>query len=170
MVLIIGRGSEQDRQSFPVYTRRVRRIPNERRQEQNPQRLRAAFEMFSKRLSVRLRSATGVYSCVGLVFASRRTWIDIDHVDWILTEDEYVRIEDQTKIVPGDLILYRNSRGEPTHIGVLIRRKEDIEAAGFKMTILSQWGSDGEYTHDINDVPELLGYPSEFYSERKGLN
>ncbi len=30
-------------------------------------------------------------------------------------------------------------------------------------------GADGEYFHDASDVPYLLGKPSEYWTDRKGL-
>jgi hypothetical protein len=167
---VIGAGGERDKASIHLYTKSGRRIPNERRQERHPEGLKAAAEQFTRRPSVKLRSATGTYSCVGLIFASRRTWIDIDHIDWILAGDEYYKVEDERLIMPGDLILYRNGRREPTHIGVVIERKPRVETATWVTVVLSQWGHDGEYIHDINDVHEFLGLPAEYYSERKVLN
>jgi hypothetical protein len=37
------------------------------------------------------------------------------------------------------------------------------------LQVLSKWGADGEYLHDLTDVPYLLGRPAEYWTDRKEL-
>jgi hypothetical protein len=36
------------------------------------------------------------------------------------------------------------------------------------LVVVSKWGADGEYEHDVTDVPKLLGAPAEYWTDRKG--
>lgn len=169
MVHIIERGGERDRESIPLATRMGTHIPNERRQERNPQSLQSAVDIHTLRPSVRLRSATAVYNCVGLVFSSRRAWIEPEHIPMILEEDGYYKVDDEGKIMPGDLVLYQNNSGEISHIGIVLERSPNVKTASWKIVVVSQWGGDGEYIHEIDDVLDCLGRPSEYWSERREL-
>ncbi|PSR18169.1 hypothetical protein C8255_08850 [filamentous cyanobacterium CCP3] len=102
---------------------------------------------------------------MGLVFASRRTAIEIEHVQMILGDDGYKRI-DKKDVKPGDIVLYIND-GNYTHIGIIIKVEPVILSGDFEFTVLSQWGLDGEYIHLINEVPETYGINHEFWAEKK---
>ncbi len=45
----------------------------------------------------------------------------------------------------------------------------DARHPGDPLTVLSKWGGEGEYMHDMSDVPELFGTPAEFWTHRKGV-
>ena len=158
-----------NRGDIPLVTRAGTQIPNERRQQRHPQALQAAATIHTRRSTVHLRSATAVYNCVGLVFASRRTCIDTEHITWILEEDGYYKVDNEKDVMPGDLVLYRTALDELAHIAIVLDKSPVIQTASWKMKVLSQWGADGEYIHDALDIPELLGRPTDYWSERKRL-
>lgn len=167
MVEIIGIGQPYDPRSIPLATRTGRYIPNARRQQLAPSIMRAAVEAHIKHhSSLQVRSVTSFYNCVGMVFASRRTVVDEEYLAVFLKEDGYQRVR-ETEVVPGDIVIYKNTRGEMIHVGVVVEHTPDVEAASWRTRILSQWGADGEYFHDHTDVPPLLGVPVEFWSERR---
>jgi len=99
-----------------------------------------------------------------MVFASRRTWVDVDLVYWILEEDGYRPIKPEA-VCPGDLLVYNDPEG-PTHIGVVWQHEPDVERATWRTDILSQWGAAGEYFHESQDVAPLLGTPQRFWTDR----
>jgi hypothetical protein len=102
-----------------------------------------------------------------MVFAARRTWVETKHVQLILQEDGYRPVGGPDEVVPGDIVLYRNGEGAISHAGVVIERQPEIESGSWKVWILSKWGRDGEYIHEVGDAPEILGQPSEYWSERR---
>jgi len=168
--LLIGGGSESDRRSIPLSTKKGEFIPNEKRLEKNPSQLKASEQIHKKSYSsIRLRSLTSTYNCVGMVFASRRVWVDTGVISQILKDDEYKRISaDEVQV--GDIVLYRN--WDPTvysHIGIVIEREKPGSASIEDMIVLSKWGQDGEYLHRLNDVSPMLGQAVEFWSEKKSF-
>lgn len=102
------------------------------------------------------------YNCVGLVFAARRAWIEIDHIYDILREDGYRQIP-PNQILPGDVVLY-HYEGIPTHVA-LITIVESYGATQNVM-VLSKWGADAEFVHYVEDVPASMGKPVEYFTER----
>ena len=162
---IIGRGGPNDRNSIELSTKRGSRIPNERRLERAPQALKVGAENFKEQHpDAKLRSLTATYDCMGMVFAARRTWVGTESLEMILREDGYRRISEE-EVVVGDVIVYRKA-GEALHVAVIIDIEIDPMEASRSFRVLSKWGGDGEYDHEMTDVPELLGAPQEFYSER----
>lgn len=168
MAVLINAGGVYDRASIPLATRKRTHIRNEQRPEWLPQRMRVAIEnMKTVRPEARLRSATAIYNCVGMVFAARRTWIDTGDVPLILREDSYRLVERESDVVPGDLVVYRTVPGEEVaHIGVVIEARADVASAYMRFMVLSKWGSEGEYVHPIDHVPPSFGKPVEFWAER----
>ena len=167
MELIIGRGEEGDRESLRLSTRQGNHILNERRHERPPEALRAAVALHRQaHPDARLRSITAVYNCMGLVFASRRTWIDTTCVAMILQQDGYRRVTELHALYPGDVVIYRFS-SEVSHVAVVIPMEPEISTASWKITVMSKWGADGEYIHDMEDVPPMLGKPLEFWTDRR---
>lgn len=98
---------------------------------------------------------------MGLVFASRRTHIDVEMVEAFLTDDEWNEVPAEADIQVGDMVLYKLN-GKLAHVGLVSSRNED----GVIM-VLSKWGDAGEYFHEIRDVPRLCGVPAAFYTDRK---
>ena len=167
-MLIIDAGGLDDSESIQLSTKRVNFIRNERRRDRPPESLQAAAEMWQDKYpNIRRRSLTSTYNCVGMVFGCRRTCIDIEHIGLILEDDEYRRLPEAKNILPGDIVLYKNGN-EYSHIGTIISIEGDVERASFKITVLSQWGADGEYIHLLDEVPESYGNVKEFWTERRG--
>jgi hypothetical protein len=100
------------------------------------------------------------YNCVGMIFAARRAWIEIDHIYDIFKHDGYTRI-DRSKIMEGDIVLYLRD-GQPQHVGVIIF----IDRALNNVKVLSKWGYQPEFVHLIDDVPNIFGVASGFFTER----
>lgn len=105
-----------------------------------------------------------------MVFGNRRAWIETDYVPMILDEDGYVPVQ-ESEVQPGDVAVYR-SNGEISHVALVVARIAPAVAdlnGQWKTTVLSQWGQDGEYLHDLEDVAERLGTFDQFYSEKRRL-
>lgn len=167
MVDIIGLGSKRDREAIELATREGSFIPNVRRREQLPVRMKAAWDIWKKKhATLALRSLSSSYNCVGMLFASRRTWVEPDHLGTILREDGFRKIA-VSEVVLGDIVVYRDASGGFAHVGLVLSKTPDVEHASWKVSVLSQWGIDGEYFHDANDVPDLLGTPQEYWTERR---
>lgn len=97
-----------------------------------------------------------------MIFAARRAWIEIDYIYDILREDGYHRIN-AGFMMEGDLALYKRD-GNPTHVGLIITIDRSLRTPNIK--VLSKWGKNPEFIHFIEDVPELLGQPAEYYTDR----
>ena len=154
---------------LPLATRSGRQIPNDRRPEIHPDIMGAAREIvLSEHDSARVRSLSGVYNCMGMVFASRRTWIDTEELGEVLRDDQYRRLSDEDEVIEGDVVVYRD-RDVVTHVGIVARVQPDLTQAVTNITVLSQWGRDGEYFHRIDDINPRLGTPVEFWTDRTGV-
>ncbi|MDZ7957063.1 MAG: hypothetical protein RMY34_04005 [Aulosira sp. DedQUE10] len=165
--LIIGLGEVDNHDSIKLSTKKGNNIPNEKRKERHPDSLKAAEEIWkSKFANIKTRSLSGTYNCVGLVFGVRRTCIDIEEVSKILQDDEYQFLCDIKDVEVGDLVIYKHNQ-QYTHIGIVFNKESDIRNAMFKITILSQWGFDGEYLHLLEEVPYQYGKNYEFWTDRK---
>jgi hypothetical protein len=168
MVLYDSRGDYLVGGQLSLDTRKARQIPNDRRLEQNPVRLEAAKECILKHhTSAQCRSLTGVYNCMGMVFASRRTCIDTDSITMILEDDEYRRLQPSDEVAKGDVVIYKDNDGHVSHVGLVVDIKPDLVQAENKIKVLSQWGQDGEYFHDAEDVNPRLGIPTEYWTDRR---
>jgi hypothetical protein len=158
--MIIGTGGPNDRAFIPLATRRGTLIPNERRRERASELMRAAVQIHGRsHPNARLRSATQLYNCMGLIFAARRTWIDPTYLNMILVEDEYRRLAGPSESQVGDVVVYRNTRDHSVNI------ERRVDTASWKITVISQWGADGEYLHLMEDVPEMLGRPVKYWTD-----
>jgi hypothetical protein len=164
--IIVNPGGIGDKNRIDLATSKNRPIPNARRLERSPEALRAAMEfILNGHPGRRIRSLTATYNCVGMALGSRRTCIDPEYIYMILKDDGYVEVP--LKILsPGDLVLYHDGN-ELTHIAVVVSCEPSVAQSAFKITVLSQWGADGEYLHDYDDVTDILGRPYKFYSERR---
>lgn len=122
-----------------------------------------ALERREKRI-IKIRSISDyMYNCVGMIFASRRAWIETNHLYELLRQDGYNKVTER-EIVPGDLVVY-TSNEVPTHVGLImtiLSRGSNLE----NLIILSKWGKEAEILHRVDVVPELYGKPTEFWSER----
>lgn len=168
---ILGEGDARDRDSLSLVTRIGNRIRNIKRSEASPDRMRAAVEVaLSACPEAKLRSATQVYNCMGLVFASRRTWIDMDEIATILNDDGYAPLEGLRQAKVGDVVVYGDpSKGETSHVGIIVLKEANVSSGSWNVEVMSQWGADGEYIHPLDHVPPLLGIPIQFWTDRKAL-
>lgn len=118
-----------------------------------------------KRQSLSIRSVSQhLYSCVGMVFANRRAWIDPDSLYIILREDGYTELTDTARLRIGDVALYVMC-GKPVHVGVVTQVYYENESLlGTK--VLSKWGRAGEVEHFVHDVPDFCGKLKSYWSER----
>jgi hypothetical protein len=168
MVLYDERGDYLVGGQLALETRKGRQIRNDRAPERHPDSLKAAKEMFENEHStVRVRSLTSVYNCMGMVFGARRTCIDTDELPMILKDDEYRHLGSVNDVTNGDVVVYRDAGHRVTHVGLVSDVRLDIERGTPHITVLSQWGRDGEYFHRVDDVHQLLGTPSEYRTDRR---
>lgn len=152
---------------IPLSTRKGNLIPNERRMPWPQWRLQnAQTNVLQYHPNVRTRSLTNVYNCMGMVFASRRTCVDPEHLRMILNDDDYKQVNDIGQLQPGDVVVYQDDRAEISHVGLVAEVKPDLVGGQPQVTILSQWGGAGEYFHRADDVNPLLGKPTEYWTDR----
>lgn len=168
MVLYDERGDYLVGGQLALETRKGRQIPNDRALERHPDSLRAAKEMFeSSHPTVRVRSLTSVYNCMGMVFAARRTCIDTDELQMIFDDDEHHKLHSLNDVMDGDVVVYRDDTGHVSHVGLVSDVRLDIREGTLHITVLSQWGRDGEYFHRVDDVHPFLGTPAEYWTDRR---
>jgi len=168
--VILGPGSTSS--GLLVSTALGTHIPNEQRSQRPSQAMAAAKSHWTATLpNIEHRSSRSTYNCMGLPFAARRTAIDPQHVRLILAEDGYSQLPGLDHVVLGDLVLYYDSEGDLQHIGVVYERYRLMTNVGtptgsWRTKVLSQWGFDGEYVHQIEDVPTAFGFPAEYWTDR----
>lgn len=120
--------------------------------------------LFKGKTGLAIRSVSShMYDCVGMIFANRRAWIDIEHVSKILSNDGYKPIA-KDNLVVGDVVVYTLDK-KRVHVGLVTRVFPNIGNIPI-IRVLSKWGKHGEVEHRLEDVPYYLGKPSEFWSER----
>jgi len=85
----------------------------------------------------------------------------------ILDDDGYRLLRGAEPPVIGDLVLYRDSDGAFTHIGMIVQVSTDLAAARFNLRVLSKWGQHGEYIHAEDDISPYMGSPTACYTDRK---
>ena len=81
----------------------------------------------------------------------------------ILNDDGY-RVVEQPH--PGDIVVYRGDGGMVEHVGLVLQADQVFGVR--QILVLSKWGGDGEYIHREEDVPDQLGRPVEYWTERVG--
>jgi hypothetical protein len=155
--------------SLQLQTRTKWSIPNELRMERPVIARRAAVDLIRELFpEARLRSITSTYNCMGLVVASRRTWVDPEHVVKILTDDGYRQLPRPEDAEASDVVVYYDPDGAPCHVGIVVAK--NLAVAGESrdlLTVLSKWGADGEYQHDLTKLPALLGRPAQYWTDRR---
>ena len=167
-ILLPGNQSLNAKDPYPVYARSGWEIPQQHRRDLpkislEQMRIKAR-EWRSWREKITVRSVSPYpYNCMGLIFASRRAFIDIDHIYDILKADGYKKIA-LRDIVTGDVVLYRNY-DEPSHVALVVSVVQFGQTINVK--VISKWGLDPEFEHFMEDVPAQLGKPTEFYTERE---
>jgi hypothetical protein len=161
----------QQENELLLQTRTKGKIPNELRPERPKIALDASVELWKNyRPDALLRSLTATYNCIGLVVASRRAWVDPEHLLRVLQEDGYTKLTKAAEAQKGDVVVYRDDDGEVCHAGIVVGK--NILTEGGKqdaLRVLSKWGADGEYEHDLSYVPALLGKAVEFWTDRRNV-
>ena len=103
-----------------------------------------------------------------MIFAARRAWIEIDYVYNILREDGYLQIS-RSQLLAGDIVIYHSDGGEPTHVALVVEISPvAIGSELLNIRVISKWGRDAEFIHLVEDVPQTLGKPSKYYTDRVG--
>jgi hypothetical protein len=152
--IIIGAGGPADVLSIPLVTRRRRRIDNMQRSQRAPEAMQAALDLWiEKHPRWRNRARASTYNCLGLVFANRRTCVDPDQFDKIQADDGY-RVISTGEAMPGDVAAYYDDEDQLAHVGMVVNvQRSALLVKGIDLTILSQFGADGEFLHSLDDVP-----------------
>ena len=167
MTLFNAQGNYINAPELPLATRKRNLIPNEQRLESAPESMNAAKAfVLQDHPDAHARSLSSVYNCMGLVFASRRTWVDPEHLPMILADDDYRQVPDEGNLQPGDVVVYRDGDGQVSHVGIVDRVRTNVTQAVWEVFVLSQWGRDGEYFHRADDVNPRLGKPAEYWTDR----
>ncbi|MCK4578558.1 MAG: hypothetical protein KAU50_07190 [Candidatus Marinimicrobia bacterium] len=151
-------------------TKQGNRIQNFQRMEANPAQMRAWTKFIQDQCNrAELRSSTSVYNCVGMVLSSRRTWIDIDIVGWILNQDSYILLSGVAEARPGDLVVYKDTHSkEYAHIGMFLGERLLLEGSNqTEMWVISQFGNFGEWIHPIDHVLPTWKGGIEIWTDRK---
>lgn len=164
--IIIGLHDLPARKGIPLATKEGKDIPNERRLERAPAQRQAAVEIMTKaHPNAKFRSISATYNCVGMVFACRRTCVDPAFVLRILYEDGYRKLKQMNELQVGDVVVYKDGNGEPQHVGTVLRVEPSVADASWRVEVVSKWGADAEYLHEVSDVPVIYGIP-EYWTER----
>jgi len=154
-----------------IETRRRWGIPNEYRMEQDPKQLRYGREMWEgSKPNLIFRSISAIYNCVGMVVTHRRAWAFPIDLRKILSDDGFRQLKGPEEAFVGDIVIYQAGGDEITHVGIVQQKNliRDLRNPGDPLKVLSKWGAQGEYIHDMTDVPEVYGKPAEFWTDRRG--
>ena len=165
--------SAQLPQSIPLATRRGNSISNVQGGKVAHGRIQAFRDMCQKcRWEIRC-DPEGVYNCAGLVWAARRTGIS-QTLDWmqVLKDDGYRRLSNVDKLLPDDLVLYRDVDDNTyLHVARVVRLEPGVSSISPPIPIvLSKWGHDlGEcfhqaYEHGMNAEYKI---EIEFWTDRQ---
>lgn len=112
----------------------------------------------------------GMYNCIGLAFASRRTTIEPKLVRWILQEDDYRIVNRDERPMIGDIVLYGTGSQDDQieHLGIVWRLEPDTARGIEYQWILSKWGAQGpECLHRLEDIPPVFGTVLEYWRKRQ---
>jgi hypothetical protein len=166
--IIIDRGGENDPNSIRLGTRRTKHIKNEMRAEWPPNQLREDLNRcLTSFPCLQPRSVSARYNCVGMVFATRRTWIDTEFVSQLLTDDEYRLLADKSQGQVGDIAVYKSTGGDICHVGIIIKRDVDFASGAVKFLILSKWACWAEFIHKPDEVFPSYGTLQEIWTDRR---
>jgi hypothetical protein len=117
------------------------------------------------------RSLDSTYNCMGMAFASRRTGIEPTEFEEIRRDDGFQRLAGPEEAIGGDIVVYRSESDGVVHVGVLAAKEPLVRDAKWLVRVLSQFGQDGEYFHDVDDLPPMFkvfgALAKEFWTERR---
>lgn len=168
MTLYDPQGQPIDDSGIPLATRKGTAIPNEQPPQRHPSSMREAADMArGVGASIQVRSLRSTYNCLGMVFANRRTWVEPEHLQLILEEDNYRKLVDINELQRGDVVVYHDDDGDISHVGIVIAINPWRPDETRDIFVLSQWGQDGEYFHLVDDVPHHLGQANEYWTDRQ---
>ena len=92
--------------------------------------------------------------------ASRRAWVDPEDLIRVLREDGYRELASAAEAEAGDVVAYLDRNGEVCHAALVVRKNVIVPGAQEEpLTVLSKWGADGEYAHELSQLPDYLGTP-----------
>lgn len=166
MPIILGSLGPIQPQEFSIFTKSLSFIESEQPMEVDNRILRERKRLLTSMFrDCEFRSVSNTYNCVGLVFASRRAFIDTDQLGLILNDDGYIEIP-KDDAMEGDVITYENEISPGiSHVGFV---QKIVPSVGSKeIFVLSKWGNDVEMLHKISRVPEVYGTKVKFWTERK---
>ena len=140
---LIFNGEASDALAISLATRAGKWIRNQRLMQRAPESMNAARQFIESSVpGARCRSLDSTYNCMGMVFACRRTAIEPEDFSRICREDGYRRLNPTERPIPGDVVAYRiASQSEVEHVAVVVDVAPDIEAAAWKLTVMSQFAS-----------------------------
>ena len=169
---ILGQGGKSDPRALALDSRRRNHIRNETRLEISPEMRRIQADHLSHIFpEAKLLSSSALYNCFGLVFGSRRTWIDHEAIQEVLEDDDFGPCPlSPSEWEPGDVVLYRaEGKSEITHVAILMQITAKPESASYEITVLSKWGEHGEYLHPLEHTPHFHGRFSQVWTQRLTL-
>lgn len=134
-----------------LQTRRGNQISNIQIDELSAYDLSTANRLQQQFLLAEFRTSfIPIYNCHGMTFGARRTSItESSEVRKILSDDEYeeVRKED---ILPGDVIIYVDDRGDIEHSGIVVSKPTPPICIPM---VVSKWGKGPEVLHSAYHSP-----------------
>lgn len=92
-----------------------------------------------------------IYNCHGMTFACSRTTVGPEAVNMIINDDGYTQIKNINDVLPGDVIIYYNEKGEIEHSGIVVSQPSD-ETTKIPW-VVSKWGKYSEAYHLVFDCP-----------------
>lgn len=161
----------------PVYTREGNPIPQLDFEDYEHWKKKQSVEEVQRRtdrnfldipqMYVSLRNVRSIspfmYNCVGMIFASRRAWIEPEELKLIFCDDKYRRIR-KDQLECGDIVIYTKNN-ERKHVALVTCVQRTDGELG-PIWVLSKWGMNAEVAHRIEVVPSKYGSPSEYWSEK----
>jgi hypothetical protein len=147
----------------PIYARSGWEIPQGDPPLLKPKKLLINAEEWAKwRPTIVRRTVGWHYNCVGMIFAARRAWLELDHLYDIFSHDSYRRIS-RREVIEGDVVVYKNNQNL-THVALIMQVVSVGETNNIR--VLSKWGLDPEFIHFMEDVPDFMGQADEFWTDR----
>ncbi|EOQ90795.1 hypothetical protein LEP1GSC202_2224 [Leptospira yanagawae serovar Saopaulo str. Sao Paulo = ATCC 700523] len=107
--------------------------------------------------AIRRHYPTICFNCHGLTFACKRGWIDDAEI--ALTNDSFLKLNDESIVLPGDIVAYIDiNDNSVTHTGIVLSSEENGKAEELlsnkkNCLIVSKWGRNGEFIHNLHKSP-----------------
>lgn len=109
---------------------------------------------------------TARFNCHGMTFASRRTAIDDPSVvAQLLKEDGYVKLNNISDVLPGDVVVYYHG-ADAAHSGIVVAPPDPALGIALTMKVYSKWGPYRELIHGLYNCPYAEGADIVFYRIR----